>query len=310
MRRDVIRPLPFALLPIVGLAWAPAAGRAAPAPLLAWEAPAEGCPSPQEVSERLRTHLGPGADGESAPALRARVERVEAGGWRAQIESPEGRRTIAGESCDALADAVVAVAALVVRPSSSGQEGRARPGAGAGARPAEAPGVPRFVHVGAGFWGNTAALPAAAVGAGVQGGLRWGRLRAEVGGAIYPRRERELTSDPRVGGRVGLSTLLAQGCFAPYDRAWRLEGCAGGEVGVLSGEGFGAETVREQRRGWYAVQAGVGASWSPAPHLMLRAQGGAVVPLARPRFLIEGAGEVHRPPAAGARLFLGVDTFF
>jgi hypothetical protein len=57
---------------------------------------------------------------------------------------------------------------------------------------------------------------------------------------------------------------------------------------------------------WLAALGGVG-FWAPlGQHLAFTSSLWAAVPVRRPRFVIEGIGEIHQPRAVGVRSSLGL----
>lgn len=97
---------------------------------LRWDAP-PGCPGRAEVLARARaqSESGPPAD---APAMTGAVRRGEDGRWWLDLEiyGPRSvsRRTMEGESCEALADAAALIIAMrwVASPGSTSPSGDAR----------------------------------------------------------------------------------------------------------------------------------------------------------------------------------------
>ncbi len=61
---------------------------------------------------------------------------------------------------------------------------------------------------------------------------------------------------------------------------------------------------------WMSAAAGALVRLPIASWFALRADADAVVPLSRPRFVVEGDGAVHRPSALGVRAGIGAELLF
>ncbi|KYG00965.1 hypothetical protein BE21_06710 [Sorangium cellulosum] len=144
-------------------------------------------------------------------------------------------------------------------------------------------------------------------------GVVVGPARIEAGAAFWPGRRAESAAKPRAGGTVDLvaGSLTACALLPPLARAVRPDfevgvPCAGVELGRMHAEGYGVSNPGEGSGLWAALRSGAAASWVVAPWMRLRLRLEAVVPLERPRFVLEGVGEVHEPSVA-ARAALGLE---
>ena len=85
-----------------------------------------------------------------------------------------------------------------------------------------------------------------------------------------------------------------------------LEGCASAEVGRVLAGGLELQRARDTAAPWWAAGVGLGLRWN-RPGGALQALAELVLPLARERYVVNTADEVHTTPAVTARFALGVD---
>jgi hypothetical protein len=159
--------------------------------------------------------------------------------------------------------------------------------------------------------GDAGTLPRPALGAAVVGGVAWRRLRV-VGSvmALGPRRG-TLEAPEGAGGRFLLVAAAVRVCGVLLDRRRGYLGpCTALELGTLRGEGEGVSDPGRGRALWAAVAGGVQAGMRLMGPWFLTLRVEALVPLARPTFLLEGIGAVHRPSAAVGRVGLGLEVGF
>jgi hypothetical protein len=116
------------------------------------------------------------------------------------------------------------------------------------------------------------------------------------------------------GGTFLLWIVGVQACF-DMPLAGEVDGanlslCAGPELDVMKGRGFGVNAPTEGTKSWVAAtlearaSAPVGGPW----RLSLAIAG--VLPARRERFSLQGVGEVHQPAAAAGRAGLDVELAF
>ncbi|WP_437680213.1 hypothetical protein [Sorangium sp. So ce131] len=144
-------------------------------------------------------------------------------------------------------------------------------------------------------------------------GVVVGPARLEAGASFWPGTTAESSAKPQSGGTIDLvaGSLTACALLPPLARAVRphLEvdvPCAGFELGRMHAQGYGVSDPDEGSALWAALRGGAAAAWVVAPWMRLRLRLEAVVPLERPRFVLEGVGEVHAPSVA-ARAALGLE---
>jgi hypothetical protein len=300
-----------------------AALQLAPAPTIAWDAPAPPCPDAQEVARRLAARL---PDGIASPPARF-VVRPTGGSWRVQATIGEApMRELEVASCEEATEAAVVLvsiastrergevespedppeppsttpdatpevrdAAPAVAPTPTAPA-RATPTGDASTRPA-ARDRTRPVR------GRPSALLAATGGLGVaitEGAA--GLVGAEVGlvgrawsttfGASHVI-VREVEIEPRGGARFWLTALDVRGCGEPSTGRWQFPLCAGASFGAAGGQGIGLDGARRDRSPWIALRVGAAARFWPIPSVGVFVRAEPVFVAGRPRLVVEGLG--------------------
>ncbi len=301
-----------------------------------WVAPPQ-CPDESDVAARVADFL----QGSNAPreAVVARVEVTRTGShWVATLELTVGEdteiREVRDPECELVATATAFVIAVAVDPDLPLEDvpdpdpEPPPPEAEAPAPPAEpapapeaspspellpnAPaeeterGRPRgLVQLGGAL--DVASLAQTAVGPRVTGGLQWGRWRIELPLTVLPA--------PPVGvGSGTLRTVLwlaeLRGCVALGTETLEVPLCLGVEAGRFDASGRGFEDASVARAAWVAPTVAATPTWWFRPPFGLRVGLGAVFPLHRPRFDVEGHGLAHRASVAAFRAELGFAARF
>lgn len=324
-----VRAFPFSIAALVATTALSGEAFAEGALRLAWSAP-EGCPSAEEV--RLRALRG-GVGGESEAGVLeadARVERLVEpsadGGWRVTLRTrrgegeAEGERIIEAATCDGVAEATAVVLSLalvsagaapspepgppVVEEPSSPPPKRVEP---ASERPRATPPALAFGVLAA---LDTVALPSPAVGGALT--LAWtpGPARLELEASGFGAQSKSVPGES-VGARFSTASVGARGCWAVVrEGRFDLSPCAGALVHLLSARGYGADANYDVTAQSAVVAGGVLGRFTLTPWLAARARVDALVPLARPAFVVERIGDVHAVPALGASASLGVEMLF
>ncbi len=300
---------------------------------LTWEAPA-GCPSSERILAETDRILA-GSKVRTDPPIEARARvRQEGERWVLSLETRRGEaagtRELAGESCTALGEAMIVILVLMIDPALVAETApRLEPEPVAAvvppppqkppvvvARPAPPPAVSPAVcrwsrpAIALSALGDVGALPAPAAGGELGFGLRRCALDASASvRALYPRTgEAEL--DTGAGGDLWLAAAgLALGVardLAPIELGAR----GGVEVGAMSGRGVGINNPDSARALWLAASAGAVLRLQLGARLAALAGLDLVVPLRRPRFVIDDLGSVHRAAAVTGRLALGLELSF
>jgi hypothetical protein len=290
-----------------------AASRASAAAPLAWTAPAP-CPD----AARLRAALARSAGDELAgDDVRIVVEpRGEL--WHARVHMPTGERELTGESCQALADAVIVIlslaneqrAAVAVPP-----EPVVAPAAAPAARvrePDRSPPVvaaslyaaPRGVQLGMALLGEVGLLPGPSAGPRLSLGVSDGRWALELSATLLVPRAASLAGE--AAPSADIRWLGAQLLVCRASRAL-LRLCGGGEVGELTGEGQGVERPETAHGAWVAF-VGAAALRGPLGALPVSWEAGvaAASALLRPEFGFDEVGILHRAGQISGRAWLGL----
>jgi hypothetical protein len=160
---------------------------------------------------------------------------------------------------------------------------------------------------------DSGSLPAPGPGAalGVELERAHFQLRA-LGTALYGQHESLAVAGAQSpGADLALWTGALSACATPLgasDAPLVARGCAGWELGRLTGEGTGVQRPRAGAALWSAPRFDLGASWAlgSAPW-RLGVLLTIAVPLARENFVLSEVGSVHRPPSAVGRMAIGLE---
>jgi hypothetical protein len=108
-----------------------------------------------------------------------------------------------------------------------------------------------------------------------------------------------------------MTSVGARACFAAL-RTRFVEGspCAGANVDFIDASGFGAQANYGANAQWTTVAGGALVRAPLGSRFALRLRAEAFVPLTRPTFVVEGQGDVHRPPTLGAAASFGAEVLF
>lgn len=286
-----------------------------------------GCVTAEELEEALGELV------EGPLALDGVVVEVAPVGsaWRAHLRTREGQRTLTGESCRAVAQAVAVVLALAherrapapVLPAPSEATPVVAPAAPPLARtdaprpvavPSDAPpsrqgaaepapGV--VLALRAGVLAELGMLPAPSLGPRLALALRFGPWSAELIGAALLARRAELGGAGSPAGDIYWFAGQAAGC-----RSWSsgVGVCVGAEAGQLVGTGTGVQAPYTGRGAWLAISpsALLRASLGDSPAAFAWEAGvSGAVGLVRPEFGFEELGVLHRPSPLSGRSWVG-----
>jgi hypothetical protein len=150
-------------------------------------------------------------------------------------------------------------------------------------------------------------LPSAAGGPGLALALRGRRWQLELLGSYAFARPARFATEPDVGGDLSLGWAELRG--GPSFTAGPLEIplLLGLQLGAMRGEPVGVDQPSTRHRAWMAGTAGLGLLWPVHPVVAPAIHATGIVPLLRPGFGVENLGPVHRAPAWGARLSIGLE---
>lgn len=315
-----------------------------PAVEFRWDAPA-GCPGEAEVTAELERLLGGplvGRGGQRVTAI-ARVRQEPGAGYDLRLWTvrDEGtlQRSLVHAECEAVAKAAALIAAMAIDPSALDRVGEAKAAAEVAAEattvtdpeppplaepevktevkteapasvPSPAPGRgPRAralrgaVRVGAGVaYGD---LPGVGALTRMTAALVWPRARLELEASYGPVRKARYQDREDRGVDLQMATATLRGCSVWRVRRVDFPICGGAEIGAMYGRGVGFALTNEGRLLFAALQATAMVLFAPHPRVALGATVEGAVHVARPRFVVEGVGEVYRAAPASVRA-LGV----
>lgn len=174
-----------------------------------------------------------------------------------------------------------------------------------GATPEPIPAQSSKVGVGVELSGiaDSGTLPAAAMG--VQAAGRWhlGLATLEGHGAWWPGTSATMYDRPSIGGDFHLVAAGMAGCLAA--RTVGVSACFGPEIDHMTGKGSGVSQPGTGSASWVGALFALRGEVPITSWLSIMLQAGAMVPLQRHEFEIEGVGLVHRPASVAARAGLG-----
>jgi hypothetical protein len=300
-----------------------------PLPLeLEWDVPGE-CPPAASVLAELE-RIAHGRPGMVLPPLKARAQVVANGpSYRLTLQTLQdgrrGERRFEAADCLTLLRTVTLVLALsfgagveltgaepettgkasdssgqpqsraaaalpaVVRPAQDAQTVAAAQGRAASSRG-------KLVHGWALFMGGGAQLAllrgaALSISAGSELDLGRFVLEARISGLMA--REQRYRSQVDTDFDALLARLAS--CAEPALGPLSVGLCGEGRFGMLRGSSSGA-AEGSQAAPWYALAGRLALTWPSAYWLRLRLEAALAVSLNRPRFVVEGLGDVHRVP--------------
>jgi hypothetical protein len=285
---------------------------------LEWSAPS-GCPSREQMEERIARLVGEGKRARETVRARALVVSDAAGTLRADLElSTSGQpstRHVEGDSCAAVSDAIVLIIAVAIDPEALAAPAPAHeptPPPPAAEAPRSAAPVPErhpfFASASARF--DVASLPAPAFGGELAVGFNPRHVDVEVGAALLASARATLDARPNEGADIRLIDLGARGCYEVLDASFDIGPCAGLHARWMSAHGFGSDTPADATAVFGVATLGALAKARLSARLTLRLSTEAGLPLSRPSFLIDTAGTVYQAPKAALRIALGAALHF
>jgi len=332
----------LALATCAALLLAPGSVPAPTMPVVRWEAPA-GCPDEAAVRAQIAALLAraPAGTGQ-ASEVALRVEALPGGRWRlvATITSPEGqgRRSLEGDRCEALAEAAALLTAIAAAPGlqegppapvATPQATNPAPEVDAGELEPELPGPepapepvaepvvaaqkrpprPLRATLGLGVGVGVGALPGASALLRAAAGVRGRHWAVMLTQSFWLPRDLPAAEDERVGGRMWLAATGVRACGIVGKGRVEAPLCAGIEAGALRGRGIGElMQSRAVTSGWAAASVGPGLHVRVAPRVALTLGAELLVMLTRVRFEVTGRGMVCCAAPAGATATAGVEV--
>ncbi|MCB9611040.1 MAG: hypothetical protein H6721_02265 [Sandaracinus sp.] len=147
-------------------------------------------------------------------------------------------------------------------------------------------------------------LPAASGIFGLDLSLPVGRFRVEAGVHVAIPREATASGDAELGARLGLGVVRGAVGLPFAFGALRLAPRVALELGVTGGRGFGVSNPVRGLTAWAAVGAGVAGDVRVGRRGSVGLVADALVPVWRPAFVVEPAGNLHRASPVVGRLGL------
>jgi hypothetical protein len=323
---------------------APAARAAPVAPVapelaLAWQAPT-GCPSSADVQAQFARLLGGSLRAPSGKRITASavVRASPSDRWVLELatalDGAEGRRNLAGDSCQSVASAAALILALMIDPAAAERatatveraDTQSAPPAPPPTAPSmtlttpptttapatvttkAAPAPPLALRpVARAFAGVVVALlPTPAAAAGVALGARRGRLGAELSFVATQERHAAAAELTGAGGDFRLFAGGARACGQLGGRVVVWELCLGAELERLAGAGTGIAVPRTQAVTMLAGAGGLLVTLPLGSRLALSLDLDAAVRPYHPAFVLDGVGRVFQIPMASAFAALGL----
>ena len=282
---------------------------------LDWRAPA-GCPDRGVIRRYVEEMLGSTEPATSPLNARGGVARAATDRWVADVtlrgaSGAETTRSFEGPTCESVSRAAALVMALTLDsnevppapppPPAKDSTTNERPIAGRFVRPEAAPSLGID-------WGSTPGLaygPTMAVGWSPFGGARW-----EAFGSFFFNRPGTVAGDAALGADFALAAFGVRECYPVLDAAFSLAPCVGAGIDWLRASGFGARQPGSGSAWTLTGQASGIFLWNFHQFASIRLEVGAVIPFARPEFVIDGAGTVHRRALASIRGAAGLELHF
>src|SRR6478609_3208772 len=268
---------------------------------------------------RLRTsRLRPARDGEEATTLGLEL-LVTASGVRGTltVRKPDGEvavREIPGRDCREVESAMALIAALMVDLLASGAEREltTRQPASASAEPTPTPPIApraRFkLRVETRLTARTAVAPGLSWGEALGAMLVWQSNGWHPSLSLVAHRSQATTSTRAGSAEFRWTAGELQACpwGAQPGPGWDFRGCASVRAGALRGEGFATFSPATKTIFWSSAGVEVQGRWQLLGPLWLGVQGGLELPFSRQGFYLDPGQMLHRVPAWGASLGLGL----
>jgi hypothetical protein len=279
---------------------------------LTWDAPDE-CPDATTVEQYVDDVLGDANFGPLAVHASGAVSRTEGARYAVQLDLDTGaaqpsRRSLDAANCEAVSRAAALLIALAIRARA------APPSPPPAPRPEPAPEPPRVPQARA-FLGlltlaDLGATPAATLGVGVTGGIRWPQVQLESTVGYFAPRSTSAGTRSDVGARFELGTAGARACTPITVTALWLAPCLGAGVDWVRAPGFGALVTLRPSTWDLIARLGLLGGWDISSIISARIEVEGVLPLARPEYEVDGVGDVYRRSPVGIRSALGLQLQF
>ena len=151
-------------------------------------------------------------------------------------------------------------------------------------------------------------LPEPSGFASLAGSVELPGWRLEIAGAAWLPRSVSYPEQPSVGARLLLLTGSVRGCLVPKMGAIDFPICAGAELGVMEGSGFGVARVETSEELWTAALVGPALRWTLGGPTSVWIAADAVLGIERPAFHMRNLEVLYRPEAVTARAWAGLEV--
>ncbi|WP_437280377.1 hypothetical protein WME90_07395 [Sorangium sp. So ce375] len=327
---------------IVAAGLLPARALAAPAEPrtidLRWKAP-DGCPPIDEVRSEIARLLGT-SEQRQPIEVEITIARERDRRYRLDlhIRAPApGERVIHGDDCASMSRAAALIVAMSIDPDAVARNVAAQPAppqavaasAASAPRPpppardrpprrappaAARPSAANERDVQGALWVSAqieqALVPTIGVGLAAGGGIRSGWFRADGAAGVVPSSSSHIAGLD-AGAEFRLWFLELDACARPLARPIGVYVCALGRQHWLLATGREVDEAFTHTTPIFAAGLGALLEWRIAAPVSVEGALHAIVPLRRPRFIVENLdGTVYRPPAVGLSARLGLALAF
>jgi hypothetical protein len=292
---------------------------------IVWDAPPE-CPDADSVVRYAERLLGQPLSTPRSQLVfaRATVHRDEVGNWDLRLlltsNGHIAEETLVAKQCATLRDAVGLQVALATDPVAAaraietgsvtiGPDPNAPPTeANRAAYPSEHPARPR-VQAGVRLTGGAELrlLPSIEQGVALTLWVQRSAWRAELSGLGFGGSSAHFESMPAIGAQLQLYSGVARGCAVPHMGQAELPICLGVELGVMRGEGFGAQMTDTSHSLWGAVAVGPALRWPITQTVSLWLEADELVSFLRPGFNVRNLGTFYTAPQESTRIWAGCE---
>jgi hypothetical protein len=292
----------------LALLFAAPSARADASPLaLSWSAPSD-CPGEAAVSAGALRLVPPSARAREPLRARGVVSKDVSGLFHGEVEiSSEGqssKRTIDGESCAAVSDAMELMLAIAIDPDAALPE--APPPRPAPAPPRE----PLVVVLGGAFALGSGTFGGAAPGAEIDAGVMYRRFLVEATGTWLAARHATLADRPAEGASAWQAHAGARACYMLFGGALDVGPCAAAGVAWIVAQGFGSTQPQDRTATVFVPALGLRGALALSSGFALRAGAEAALLLPRPTFVIDNAGTLERSSVVTLRIAPGAVAHF
>jgi len=301
-----------AILSSLVLSFSAARADAPPTVIEGWEAPPE-CPGGAAIERQVHEILVGSQLGAAGLSAQGVVTRASADRWRVDLTLRsagwEARRTLGGPTCEAVSQAAALVIALSVNLEARAPLAEKPTVAVPEHQPPAPPSVSGpTASLGMAF--DFGALPRGTLG--LEGAFGWQvpHARFELAASYFVPRRGALSARSDVGATFHFASGNLRACYELTTTSLALGPCLDAGLTWTSATGFGP--IATDRVSSIGVTAGgdVEARWLISRRLAPYVRLGALIPLARPEFAVQGLGSVYRTTPVVLRGGVGIEMHF